>query len=103
MSKLGKRLINAAKSAQAIAKGEADPKTYKVHVQAYLDVRAIRTKLKMSQNAFAARHPRMIKSFKRRRDGSCFQRRGAEGIPAEFERLPVESCAIYMRQRRWTI
>ena len=25
MSKLGKRLINAAKSAQAIAKGEADP------------------------------------------------------------------------------
>jgi DNA-binding transcriptional regulator YiaG len=55
MSKLGKRLINAAKSAQAIAKGEADPKTYKVHVPAHLDVRAIRTKLKMSQNAFAAR------------------------------------------------
>ena len=55
MSKLGKRLINAAKSAQAIAKGEADPKTYKVHVPAHLDVRAIRTKLKMSQTAFAAR------------------------------------------------
>jgi putative transcriptional regulator len=55
MSKLGKRLINAAKSAQAIARGEADPKTYKVHVPAHLDVRAIRTKLKMSQNAFAAR------------------------------------------------
>jgi putative transcriptional regulator len=55
MSKLGKRLISAAKSAQAIAKGEADPKTYKVHVPAHLDVRAIRTKLKMSQNAFAAR------------------------------------------------
>ena len=55
MSKLGKRLINAAKSAQAIAKGEADPKTYGVHVPAHLDVRAIRTKLKMSQNAFAAR------------------------------------------------
>jgi hypothetical protein len=30
MSKLGKRLIHAAKSAQAIAKGEADPKTYRV-------------------------------------------------------------------------
>ena len=29
MSRLGKRLINAAKSAQAIAKGEADPKTYR--------------------------------------------------------------------------
>ena len=32
----------SVKSAQAIAKGEVDPKTYKVHV-------------KMSQNAFAAR------------------------------------------------
>jgi len=55
MSKLGKRLIKAAKSAQVIARGEADPKTYKVHVPPHLDVRAIRTKLKMSQNAFAAR------------------------------------------------
>ena len=55
MSRLGKRLIRAAKSAQVIARGEADPKTYKVHVPAHLDVRAIRTKLKMSQNAFAAR------------------------------------------------
>ena len=55
MSKLGKRLINAAKSAQAIAKGEVDSKTYRMHVPAHLNVRAIRTKLKMSQNAFAAR------------------------------------------------
>ena len=37
MSKLGKRLISAAKSAQAIAKGEADPKT--IHVPAHLDLR----------------------------------------------------------------
>ena len=44
MSKLGKRLIKAAKSAQVIAKGEADPKTYKVHVPANLDVRAIRAR-----------------------------------------------------------
>src|SRR5450631_3283718 len=35
MSKLGKRLINAAKSAQAIVEGEADPKTYRVHVPAH--------------------------------------------------------------------
>ena len=53
MSKLGKRLIKAAKSAQLIARGEADPKTYKVHVPARLDVRAIRTKFKMSQTAKA--------------------------------------------------
>ena len=55
MSKLGKRLIKAAKSAQAIARDDADPTTYKVHVPTDVDVRAIRTKLKMSQNAFAAR------------------------------------------------
>ena len=55
MSKLGKRLIKAAKSAQAIARDAADPTTYKVHVPAKVDVRAIRTKLKMSQSAFAAR------------------------------------------------
>jgi putative transcriptional regulator len=51
----GKRLINAAKSAQAIAKGEADPKTQRMHIPSNLDVRAIWSKLKMSQNAFAAR------------------------------------------------
>jgi putative transcriptional regulator len=55
MSKLCKRLIKAAKSAQAIARGDADPATYKAHVPAKVDVRAIRTKLKMSLNAFAVR------------------------------------------------
>ena len=48
MSRLGKRLIDAAKSAQAIAKREANPEAYGIHVPAHLDVRAIRTKLKMS-------------------------------------------------------
>ena len=55
MSKLGKQLLKAAKSAQVIARGDADPTTYKMHIPAKVDVRAIRTKLKMSQNAFAAR------------------------------------------------
>jgi hypothetical protein len=32
MSKLGKRLIKALKEARAIARGEADPATYRVHV-----------------------------------------------------------------------
>lgn len=38
MSKLGKRLITAAKEARAIARGEADPKTYRIHVPAEIDV-----------------------------------------------------------------
>jgi putative transcriptional regulator len=55
MSKLGKRLIAAADEALAIARGEADPETYNVHVPADIDVRKIRKGLKLSQAEFAAR------------------------------------------------
>jgi len=55
MSKLGKRLIEAADQALAIARGEADPKTYNVHVPEKLDVRAIRSGLNLSQAQFAAK------------------------------------------------
>ena len=46
-------ILEGARQALAIAKGEVDPATYKVHVPAEIDVRAIRTGLKMSQAAFA--------------------------------------------------
>ncbi|HSL80574.1 MAG TPA: helix-turn-helix domain-containing protein [Pseudolabrys sp.] len=55
MSKLGKRLIRAAKEARAIARGESDPATYRVHVPASIDVKAIRRRLKLSQGQFSAR------------------------------------------------
>jgi putative transcriptional regulator len=55
MSKLGERLIKAAKEGRAIVRGEADPATYRVHVPAEVDVRKIRSDLKMSQAQFAAR------------------------------------------------
>jgi putative transcriptional regulator len=42
MSTLGKRLIKSAKDGRAIARGEADPATYKVFVPATIDVKAIR-------------------------------------------------------------
>jgi putative transcriptional regulator len=56
MSKLGKRLIAAAEEALAIARGEADPRTYRVHIPATIDTRAIRKKLKLTQAQFAARY-----------------------------------------------
>jgi putative transcriptional regulator len=56
MSKLGKRLIAAAEEALAIARGEADPRTYRVHIPAPIDTRAIRKKLKLTQAQFAARY-----------------------------------------------
>jgi len=55
VTKLGQHLIRAAKEARAIAKGEADPASYRVCVPDRIDVKAIRAKLGLSQNAFAAR------------------------------------------------
>jgi putative transcriptional regulator len=55
VSKLGKRLIKAAVSARAIARGEADPATFRVHLPPEIDVQAIRKRTGMSQHAFAAR------------------------------------------------
>jgi putative transcriptional regulator len=55
MSKRAFETIRAgAEGALAIGRGEADPATYRVHVPAEVDVRAIRRKLGMSQAQFAA-------------------------------------------------
>ena len=56
MSKLGKKLIAAAKEGIAIARGEADPASYRLHVPAKIDVRAMRRKLGMTQEIFAVRY-----------------------------------------------
>jgi putative transcriptional regulator len=56
MTKLGKALIKAAKEARAIARGEADPKTYRVHVPPEIDVKGLRKALGMTQPEFAARY-----------------------------------------------
>ena len=46
-------IIQSAKEALAIAKGEMDPKEYEVHVPEDVDVRQIREKLGMIQANFA--------------------------------------------------
>jgi putative transcriptional regulator len=56
MSKLGKKLIAAANEGIAIARGTADPTSYRLHVPAEIDVRAMRQKLGMTQEVFAARY-----------------------------------------------
>ena len=50
---LGTRLVRAAH--EAIARGEADPSTYHIHVPSDLDVRAIRLRTGLSQDKFAER------------------------------------------------
>ncbi|CAN7605340.1 helix-turn-helix domain-containing protein [Pararhizobium sp. LjRoot238] len=56
MSKAGSRILQGAREALALAKGEADESTYQVHVPTSVNVRAIREKLGLSQEAFAARY-----------------------------------------------
>jgi putative transcriptional regulator len=53
MSKAGQRLIEAAKEAAAIARGEKAPA--RIHVSAEIDVRAVRAKIGLSQQDFARR------------------------------------------------
>ena len=53
---LGSRLIQAAREARAIARGEADPSTYRVYVPANIDVGEIRRSQGLTQEEFAARY-----------------------------------------------
>jgi putative transcriptional regulator len=51
MTKAGNRLLSAAREMREIARGEKKP--VHIHVPADVDVRAIRAKLNLSQDAFA--------------------------------------------------
>ncbi len=54
MSSAGKRLIKSARQALAFARGEAPDTGYRVHIPTDIDARAIRKKLGMTQEKFAA-------------------------------------------------
>jgi putative transcriptional regulator len=56
MTKAGSRILEGAHEALAIARGEADPSTYRVHVPPEINVRAIRKQLGLKQDEFAARY-----------------------------------------------
>ena len=55
MSKVADSIRRGLGEAVAYAKGEADAKAYRVHVPEVIDVKAIRTKLAMTQEEFAGR------------------------------------------------
>ena len=50
------RVLEGARQALAIARGELDPSTYVVHVPDEVDVKEMRKRLKLSQAAFARRY-----------------------------------------------
>lgn len=55
MSKVATSIKRGLEQALAYARGEADKTRYRVHVPQTIDVRAIRTRLRMTQEEFAAR------------------------------------------------
>ena len=55
MSKAARSIRRGLKEALAYAKGEAAASSYRVHVPPNVDVKAIRTKLGMTQEEFAGR------------------------------------------------
>ncbi len=56
MTKRKNRILEGARQALAIARGEVDPSAYVIHVPDEIDVKALRRKLKLSQTAFAKRY-----------------------------------------------
>jgi putative transcriptional regulator len=55
MGKVAESIRRGLEEAVAYARGEADETAYRVHVPAVINVRAIRTKLGMTQEEFAGR------------------------------------------------
>jgi len=55
MSKVADSIRRGLEQAVAYAKGEADLRAYRVHAPKRIDVRAIRTRLAMTQEEFAGR------------------------------------------------
>jgi putative transcriptional regulator len=55
MSKATNSIRKGLEDAVTYAKGRASKKDYRVHVPEHVDVKAIRTKLGLTQQAFAAR------------------------------------------------
>jgi putative transcriptional regulator len=54
-SRAGSRILQGAKEALAFARGEADPKDYRIHVPPDIDVKTIRRRLKLTQDEFSRR------------------------------------------------
>jgi putative transcriptional regulator len=54
MSKVGESIIRGLEEALAIANGTADPSQYVVHIPPEIDVRAIRDRMGLTQQDFAA-------------------------------------------------
>ena len=70
MSKVANSIRRGLEEAVVYAKGQADAKTYRVHVPEAIDVRAIRGKLGMTQEEFAGRFGFSVNTLRHWEQGS---------------------------------
>jgi putative transcriptional regulator len=84
-SKLGASILRGLERAIAIAEGTADPSQYAVHVPAEIDVRAIRSRLGLTQEQFAIRFGFSVNTLRHWEQG----RRAPEG-PARAYLLVID-------------
>lgn len=85
MSRVGSRLIQAAQEAAAMARGEAVPGAV-VHMPP--DVRAIRTRLKLTQPAFAKRFGLPVGTVRDWEQGRAVPDQAARVLLRVIEREP---------------
>jgi putative transcriptional regulator len=64
MSKVSDSIRRGLKEAVAYAEGKADARAYRVHVPGDIDVKAIRTRLGMTQEEFAGRFGFSVNTLK---------------------------------------
>jgi hypothetical protein len=62
MSKAGERLINAAREMVSIARGEADPETYRIHTPEMIELRAENERLRAALEPLLKRYVTLASS-----------------------------------------
>ena len=88
MTTLGKRLIQSAKEARKIVRGEVGPKSYKMHIPAEIDVRAVRVRLKLTQEEFSIRFGLTLARVRDWEQGRSFPDSAARAYLTVIEREP---------------
>ena len=88
MSKLGKKLIQSAKEGLALARGEADPSTYKIFVPPTIDVKAIRARRGLTQEEFCNRYGLSVASLRDWEQGRFAPDQTARSYLTIIDRLP---------------
>jgi putative transcriptional regulator len=88
MSKVADGIRRGLREAVAFAEGEADESTYRVHVPAKIDVKAIRSGLGMTQEEFAGRFGFSVNTLRHWEQGSRRPEGAARAYLLVIERAP---------------